>query len=471
MVRANREEMNKWSALVLSVVISASAGANTIFCKSPSPGGGVNASSWVDPNGSDADIYSWDSFTVTTDQMISEIDWRGAYTLGAFGGSVSDFTVGIYGSIPGGGQPNVSTPGPNGNVWLVQYQTGGNASETTAGTIGGFPTYDYRYKFPQPFLAKAGVQYWIQVEASQQGYPSWGISSAIAPGKHFMFSVGLAQFFFVPNHLAFSLSTATGPTETISASGYPASGGTVTGSGTYGDAAKVSVSAKPNTGFVFSNWSEAGLPVSTSPTYSFVPRYDRGLVANFVPTISNLSLSPQSVLGGTTVFGTLKLGSTAPSAIAVSLTSSAKSVLGVPATVTIPAGATSATFTMTAIPVASSTKVSVTATESGVSKYATVTVNPATFTTFALTPTSTKGGTSSSATVALDSPAPSGGITVSLFSSNTKLAMIPTTATIPSGKSSVQVTVTTVTVTKVQSVSLKATIGKVAKSATLKITP
>lgn len=66
---------------------------------------------------------------------------------------------------------------------------------------------------------------------------------------------------------------------TVSAS--PNSGGTVSGGGEYLFGQTCTVTATPNSGWAFANWTEDGTVVSTEPTYSFEVEGERDLVANF----------------------------------------------------------------------------------------------------------------------------------------------------------------------------------------------
>lgn len=75
---------------------------------------------------------------------------------------------------------------------------------------------------------------------------------------------------------------------TVTTTVRPPLGGSTTGAGTYTGGTEVTVSATVNPAYEFSDWSEFGLPVSTSPVYSFTVNGDRNLVANF-------NLSPGSV--------------------------------------------------------------------------------------------------------------------------------------------------------------------------------
>ena len=68
---------------------------------------------------------------------------------------------------------------------------------------------------------------------------------------------------------------------TISVSASPSEGGSVSGGGTYEQGHNCIVTAAPNTGYGFVNWTENGVEVSTNATYAFTAQADRSLVANF----------------------------------------------------------------------------------------------------------------------------------------------------------------------------------------------
>ena len=62
----------------------------------------------------------------------------------------------------------------------------------------------------------------------------------------------------------------------------PVSGGTVNGAGEYVAGSDVEVTAIPAENFLFVNWKESGVVVSTNATYTFKAEANRSLVANFV---------------------------------------------------------------------------------------------------------------------------------------------------------------------------------------------
>ena len=61
----------------------------------------------------------------------------------------------------------------------------------------------------------------------------------------------------------------------------PTEGGTVTGTGYYEGGTTCTLTATPNEGYLFLNWSKNGEVVSTDSTYSFIVAGDADLVANF----------------------------------------------------------------------------------------------------------------------------------------------------------------------------------------------
>jgi hypothetical protein len=94
-------------------------------------------------------------------------------------------------------------------------------------------------------------------------------------------------------------------------------------------------------------------------------------------TLSSLTLNPTTVKGGTPSQGTVTLTGKAPVGGAkVKLGSSNTAVATVPAMLTVPANASSATFTVTTKGVSGNTKVTISASYSGVRKNATLTVTP-----------------------------------------------------------------------------------------------
>jgi hypothetical protein len=120
----------------------------------------------------------------------------------------------------------------------------------------------------------------------------------------------------------------------------------------------------------------AQTPVTISATYDGVTK--TAVLTVDPPVLASLRLSPATVKGGhSTVNNTVTLTGQAPTGgAAVMLTSGDPAVAMPPTMVTVAAGATSATFTITTTPVTSTTVVPITATFGGVSKIANLTVTP-----------------------------------------------------------------------------------------------
>jgi uncharacterized repeat protein (TIGR03803 family) len=94
-----------------------------------------------------------------------------------------------------------------------------------------------------------------------------------------------------------------------------------------------------------------------------------------LPTLTGLTLAPSSVVGGQSSTGTVTLGGPAASGGAVvALSSSSSSLASVPATVTVPAGATSASFVVSTQPVKRTKTTTITASYNGSSVSATLAV-------------------------------------------------------------------------------------------------
>lgn len=87
---------------------------------------------------------------------------------------------------------------------------------------------------------------------------------------------------------------------TISSSVSPTAGGSITGNGTYSGGSSCSLTATANTGYTFVNWTENGIQVSTSTSYTFTVGGNRTLVANFTqnPVSYTISASASPSVGG-----------------------------------------------------------------------------------------------------------------------------------------------------------------------------
>jgi len=185
--------------------------------------------------------------------------------------------------------------------------------------------------------------------------------------------------------------------------------------------------------------------------------------------LASVSAHPSSVDGGHAATGFVELNGPAGSGgVVVTLASSDPSTT-VPASITIKAGHSSGTFQITTIPVSLQTPVTLTATSGAQSVTATFVVNPVTLDELELRPSRVVGGGTSTGTIRLSGPAPSGGIVINL-ASNSTVAAVPATVTIPAGQNSVAFTITTSTVTASTSVQITASLGTLNKTQNLNVT-
>ena len=189
--------------------------------------------------------------------------------------------------------------------------------------------------------------------------------------------------------------------------------------------------------------------------------------------VTSLTLSPSTVNAGSSSTGTVTLSGAAPTGGALVQLSSV-SPATVPPTVTVPAGATSASFNIGTTSTSSSAQVKVYAVLN-TTWGAVLTVNPGTpsaptLSALSLSPASVAGGGSSQGTVTLTSAAPSGGSVVSLSSSNTAAATVPASVAVAAGSTSRTFTVTTSAVSSSTPVTITGTAGAT-RTATLTVTP
>jgi len=119
--------------------------------------------------------------------------------------------------------------------------------------------------------------------------------------------------------------------------------------------------------------NSAGTAGPFSVVWSLTPQ---GSAPPPAASLNSLALNPTSVTGGGSSQGSVTLTGAAPAGGAVVALSSNASVATVPASVTVAAGATSATFTATTSAPATSAVATISAALAGVTRTATLTVNP-----------------------------------------------------------------------------------------------
>jgi len=186
-----------------------------------------------------------------------------------------------------------------------------------------------------------------------------------------------------------------------------------------------------------------------------------------------IQLAAAGVTGGSRVAGTITLAEAATSGgVIVTLHSSNPVFASVPATVAVPGGQSSASFTVSTLMVNSSQTVLISATAAGATASSALTIDPANLPTLinlTIAPAIIQGGTTALATITLSGPAPSSGFTVDLQSDSPFIAQVPAFVMVPATSTSISVPVKTTRVSTPQTATITATTGGVSKHATLTV--
>ncbi len=185
----------------------------------------------------------------------------------------------------------------------------------------------------------------------------------------------------------------------------------------------------------------------------------------------SVQVNPSTIVGGQKGTGTVTLNAAAPPGGVVVVLASDNSVITVPTNVTVPAGAKQAKFTVTTVAVSTVQTGNITATLNGTTASAAVKVRPMGVRSVAVKPNPDKGGKTATGTVTLEYPAAPGDIVVTLTSSDTSVATVPATLTIPAGSTKGKFTITTYHVSSKTTVQIGATANGVGQTKSLKVKP
>ncbi len=168
-------------------------------------------------------------------------------------------------------------------------------------------------------------------------------------------------------------------------SGAPTGGAVVALSSSNAGVASVPATVTVPSGAAAASLPVSTLPVASSATVTITAAHGgvtrtTTLAVDPVPPpagLSSVALSPATVAGGSPAQATVTLTGAAPAGgIVVALSSAAGAVASVPASVTVPAGSTSAPFPVATSAVAASTSVAISAEHAGTIRSATLTVTP-----------------------------------------------------------------------------------------------
>ncbi len=199
--------------------------------------------------------------------------------------------------------------------------------------------------------------------------------------------------------------------------------------------------------------------------------------------IASLALSPTTVSGGqSNSTGTITLNrpaGTSGAVIDLAVSQNAQSAASVPASITIAAGQETGTFTVTSHALASTVTGVISASYNNTAAHANLTINSpyptpgtnGTLKALYLSPSSTEGGTSTTANRVFIHGTATADTLVQLSSSDPSVATVPSSFTLKENTSSHLFTITTKPVTSTTKVAISATEDGVTDTATLTVTP
>jgi hypothetical protein len=192
-------------------------------------------------------------------------------------------------------------------------------------------------------------------------------------------------------------------------------------------------------------------------------------------SLTGISLSPTSVVGGQPVTATVTLAQASPSGgVQLMLRTTSRGGRGsAPGSLTIPAGQSQASFTVNTEPYGGNEPgdlLVIAEYSVNNSRSASVSIQPTALdsVSFGLVPW---GATPLTGTVKLNGPAPQGGTQVTLATSNSTLLAVPGSLTVPAGAASAAFTATATPGSSDQIVTVSATRGQVTKSTTVTVGP
>ena len=168
----------------------------------------------------------------------------------------------------------------------TQYTINVTANPTNGGTVTGGGTYNQGQSCTVTATANNGYT-----------FTNWTENGVVVSSQ-------ASYTFIVNNNRNLVANFQMQPQNyTITVSASPRDGGTVTGGGSYQQGQSCTVSATPNTGYTFTNWTENGNVVSTNANYTFTVTGNRTLVANFSQQQFTITATANPINGGTVTGG------------------------------------------------------------------------------------------------------------------------------------------------------------------------
>ena len=164
----------------------------------------------------------------------------------------------------------------------VTYTIAVSASPSAGGSVSGGGTF-----------ASNSLQTVTATANSGYTFTNWTVNGSVVS------SLNKYSFNLATNCNVIANFTANPVTYAIAVSASPSAGGSVSGGGTFASNSLQTVTATANSGYTFTNWTENGTVLSTSPNYSFTLITNLNLIANFtvIPASSNTTM-PITVVNG-----------------------------------------------------------------------------------------------------------------------------------------------------------------------------
>ncbi len=147
----------------------------------------------------------------------------------------------------------------------VNYTITASANPSEGGTVSGGGSYAQGANCTLTATANTGYSFVNWTEGGTQVSTEANYSFAVNGNRTLVANFVVNQ----PNNYI------------ITATANPAAGGTVSGGGSYAQGANCTLTATPNTGYAFVNWTKNSVVVSTNASYSFTVSEAATYVANF----------------------------------------------------------------------------------------------------------------------------------------------------------------------------------------------
>ena len=161
-----------------------------------------------------------------------------------------------------------------------QYTITTSVNPANAGTVTGANTYTQGQQCTLTATPNAGYQ-----------FVNWTKNGVQVSTN--------ATYTFTVNEAATYVANFQVMTYAVTASANPTNGGTVTGANTYNHGAQCTLTATPNAGYQFVNWTKNGVQVSTNASYTFTVTEAAEYVANFQIMSFTVTASSIPDYGGT----------------------------------------------------------------------------------------------------------------------------------------------------------------------------